>query len=90
MDAAKKEKKVNGLSYEWQRVDYFFALFELKGPDEELWEILKLALIADNDTIDERERGNMIFFYDAAKELFENIHALLQKKRKAHRKKISL
>lgn len=83
MPEAKKEKKKNGLPYEWQQVDYFFALFELKGPDEELWEILRLALIADNDHTDERERGNMIFFYDAAKELFENIHALLQKKKKA-------
>ncbi len=71
MDAAKKEKKVNGLSYEWQRVDYFFALFELKGTDEELWK-------------------TMIFFYDAAKELFENVHACCKKKRKGHSKNIFL
>jgi hypothetical protein len=86
---AAKKKKIYELSYEWQRLDYFFALFELKGPDEELWEILKLALIADNDQIDERERGKMIFFYEYTKELFENIFILLQDKKKAVSKKSS-
>jgi hypothetical protein len=83
MGTEKEKKQKKELSYEWQRVDHFFSLFELKDPDEELWEILKLALVADNDHTDERERDSMIFFYDSAKELFENIYTLLQKKKKA-------
>lgn len=83
MSTEKEDKQKKELSYEWQRIGYFFELFELKGPSGELWEILKLALITDNDNTDERERGNMIFFYDSARELFENIYTLLQKKKKA-------
>ena len=60
-------------SYEWKRIEYFFEWFDPAGATEEFWKILKLALTADNEKADERERSNMIFFYEHATELFENL-----------------
>jgi hypothetical protein len=82
--AATKKKK---LPYEWKRINYFFKLLDKKGPEEELWKMLKLALTCDNDNADEHDRSNMIFFYEYAKELFENIYTLLQQQQKEKRLK---
>lgn len=79
----KREKAPNKeMAHEWKRINYFFEWFDADAATEHLWEILKLALVTDNDHTDERERSNMIFFYEGVKELFENTYALLQKKKK--------
>jgi hypothetical protein len=77
MAKIKKQKKDKKLPYEWLRIDYYFELLDEEGPAEDLWKMLKLALIADNDHIDPRDRSNMLFFYEYTKELFENIFTLL-------------
>ncbi|HEU5053904.1 MAG TPA: hypothetical protein VFT78_12365 [Hanamia sp.] len=69
---SKKEKKKKS-SQEWNRIGYFFEWFDPEGATEQFWEILKLALTSDNDKADERERSNMIFFYEHATEFFENV-----------------
>ena len=66
------------LPYQWRRIDYYFELLDEKGPEEDLWKMLKLALIADNESIDQRDRSNMLFFFEYTKELFENIYVLLK------------
>ena len=77
MANTKKIKQKKELPYEWMRIDYYFELLDQEGPAEDLWKMLKLALIADNDHIDVRDRSNMLFFYEYTKELFENIYTLL-------------
>jgi len=88
-DAKKKgTEKVKGktqkeeLSDEWERVAYFFEWFDAEAAKEHFWEILKLALIADNEKADERERSNMIFFYENVTVLFENVFTIWERKRK--------
>jgi hypothetical protein len=88
-DGKKKgNEKANGktqkdeLSDEWKRVGYFFEWFDPEGAKEQIWEILKLALVADNDQADERERSNMIFFYENVTVLFENVFKIWKRKRK--------
>ncbi|MDE3185666.1 MAG: hypothetical protein KGM16_19820 [Bacteroidota bacterium] len=67
---------------EWKKVGYFFEWFGEEGATQQLWEILKLALVADNDHCDERERSNMIFFYEQATEFFKATSAMWERKRK--------
>ena len=83
----KPRTKATALPYEWQRINYYFELLDEEGPAEDLWKMLKLALIADNDRSTERDRSNMLFFYENTKELFENIYSLLQQIKKAYSKK---
>jgi hypothetical protein len=82
MEMKKKGKtQKDELSYEWKRVAYFFEWFDADDATEHFWEILKLALVADNDKADERERSNMIFFYENVIELFENVFEIWKRKR---------
>jgi hypothetical protein len=73
-----REVELKQLPYEWQRVAYYFELLDQNGPAEDLWKMLKWAMIADNDHIDQHDRSNMLFFYEYTKELFQNTYALLQ------------
>ena len=82
MANTKKIKQKKELLYEWMRIDYYFKLLDKEGPAEDLWKMLKLSLIADNDIIDPRDRSNLLFFYENTKELFENIYTLLQQQKK--------
>ena len=61
-------------------IAYFFEFFDEQGAAEDLWKMLKLALIADNESADGHERNNMIFLYEHIIELLENTYALLQEK----------
>ena len=67
---------------EWKKVGYFFEWFGDDGAKQRLWEILKLALVADNDSADEPLRSNMIFFYEQATEFFKITSDLWERKRK--------
>lgn len=80
--ARRKQKASKELPYEWKRIGYFFEWFDAAAATEHFWEILKLALVVDNDKADERERSNMIFFYENVKELFENVFEIWKRKRK--------
>jgi hypothetical protein len=44
---------------------------------------LKLALAAGNDKADERERSNMIFFYEKVIVLLENVSKIWERKKEA-------
>ena len=79
---AKCKTQKDELSDEWKRVAYFFEWFDPEGTKGQFWEILKLALVADNDKADERERSNMIFFYENVTVLFENVFQIWKRKRK--------
>lgn len=82
MKHPKSKNQDKQLPYEWRRIGYYFELLDQEGPTEELWKMLKLAMIADNDHINPRDRSNMLFFYEYTKELFENIYTLLQQQKK--------
>jgi hypothetical protein len=77
-----KKLKAEDRLQEWKRVGYFFEWFGDDGAKQRLWEILKLALVADNDSADERLRSNMIFFYEQATEFFKITSDLWERKRK--------
>lgn len=77
----KKKQRPSAGATEWQRIDYFFELFDKEGGREELWRLLKLALCANDDLTNARDRTNMIFFYEEATILIENIYTLRQKKK---------
>jgi len=78
-----KTKTQKKFSSEWLRIEDFFMILGREGPSAELWKMLKLALIVDNDYIDERDRSNMIFLYENAKILFEDVFSLLKKQRRS-------
>ena len=67
---------------ERKRVKYFFQWLDRDGAAQQLWEILKLVLVADNDSADERERTNMILFYEQATAFFKTTSAPWERKRK--------
>jgi hypothetical protein len=72
----RKKGKAEERLKEWKRAGYFFEWFGAGGTTQQLWKILKLALLADNDSADERERSNTIFFYEQATEFFKTTSAL--------------
>lgn len=78
----RKKRKAEERLQEWKRMGYFFEWFGEGGARQQLWEILKLALVADNDSADERERSNMIFFYEQATGFFKTTSALWKRKKK--------
>lgn len=45
-------------------IDEYFRIFEEKDPPDLLWFLLTTSLRSDNEEIDARQRGNMIFFYE--------------------------
>lgn len=91
--ATKKVKQAKPLPFEkeWARINYYFEMLDEQGPAEDLWEMLKLALIADNDLVTPRERSNMIFLYEYTKQLIATYipcYRRRTKKRKHHNKQI--
>ncbi|MEO6230427.1 MAG: hypothetical protein ABJB11_13730 [Ferruginibacter sp.] len=72
-----KDQQNKALSKEWQQIAYYFELLDKEGPAEDCWKMLKLALVADNDKTNARDRSNMLFFYEYTKQLFENVYTLL-------------
>jgi len=80
--ANRQKRKAEERLQEWKRVGYFFEWFGEDGAKQQLWEILKLALVSDNDKADERERSNMIFFYEQTTEFFKTTSVLSERKRK--------
>lgn len=81
MAATKKKNKKKALNYEWQRILYFFKFHSPESNRAQLWQMLKLSLTSNDETIDEDARSNMIFFYESLNELVENIYSLLKKQR---------
>jgi hypothetical protein len=60
----------------WRVVKEFFRLFEEKDPQELLWFMLTAALRSDNEEIEARHRGNMIFFYEYSIVFFKAVRLL--------------
>jgi len=81
MKRTKNKKQNKDLQQQWSRIDSYFEFFDREGPAEDLWKMLKLALISDNDNIDPRDRTEMLFYYEQTKELFENIYVILQQQK---------
>lgn len=52
-------------------VNEFFRLYDGKDPQELLWFIISTALRAENEEIEARHRGNMLFFYEYCTLLFQ-------------------
>jgi hypothetical protein len=76
----KKQKTSNPqiqLSPEWLQISEFFEVFYEEGPAEDLWKMLKLALVTDNDLTTPRDRSNMLFLYEGCSALFKNVYKLL-------------
>ena len=74
----KLKKKVEPNNYEWNRIKYYFALYQNTRSTEELWDMFKLAMTSEDDDGEIRTRRNMIFFFEHTKELFENITAIIK------------
>jgi hypothetical protein len=60
----------------WRVIKEFFRLFDEKEPQELLWFMLTTALRADNEEIEARHRGNMIFFYEYSVVFFKAVRVL--------------
>ena len=71
---SKDKKKL--LQNEWMQINDFFETLGEEGPAEDLWKMLKLALITDNDLTEPGDRSKMIFLYESCRELFKNIYRL--------------
>jgi hypothetical protein len=80
-EGTKRKREREELSYEWKKIEYFFGWFDADAASKHFWNILKLALIADNEKANEHERSNMIFFYENVKELFENVFEIWKRKK---------
>ncbi|MGC4102876.1 hypothetical protein [Ferruginibacter sp.] len=72
----------NTLPAEWDQVAYFFEVMGEHGPADDLWQLLKLALIADDEENNSQMRANMIFVYEHTIAFFKNVYALLQQQQK--------
>lgn len=85
-----KEKK-NKLLHARERMIHFFELYSAERAGQEFWEILRLALTNKQEEEEEADRfktDDMIFFYEMAKEFFENVETLCQKKILKEKEKI--
>jgi hypothetical protein len=60
----------------WRVIQEFFRLFDEKEPQELLWFMLTAALRSDNEEIEARHRGNMIFFYEYSVVFFKAVRLL--------------
>lgn len=60
----------------WRVIQEFFRLFDEKEPQELLWFMLTAALRSDNEEIEARHRGNMIFFYEYSVVFFKAVRVL--------------
>jgi hypothetical protein len=67
---------------EWLQISEFFEVFYEEGPAEDLWKMLKLALVTDNDLTTPRDRSNMLFLYEGCSALFKNAYKLLLQQKK--------
>jgi hypothetical protein len=59
-------------------INEFFRLFGEKDPQEQLWYILTTALRSENEEIEARHRGNMIFFYEYSVVFFKAVKILAE------------
>jgi hypothetical protein len=82
-EKSKGQSQKNEVPGEWKRAACFFEWFDAEGAKEQFWAILKLALAAGNDKADERERSNMIFFYEKVIVLLENVSKIWERKKEA-------
>lgn len=73
----KLKRNIEPNNFEWNRIKYYFALYQNGRSTEELWEILKLAMTSEDDDGEIRTRRNMLFFFEHTKELFENVRTIL-------------
>lgn len=60
----------------WKIIQEFYRLFDEKDPQELLWFMLTAALRSDNEEIEARHRGNMIFFYEYSVVFFKAVKVL--------------
>jgi hypothetical protein len=63
----------------WLVIHEYFRLFEEKDPPEELlWFMLTTSLRSENEEIEARHRGDMIFFYEYSIILLKAVRLLSQ------------
>jgi hypothetical protein len=62
----------------WRVIQEFFRLFDEKDPQELLWFMLTAALRSENEEIEARHRGNMIFFYEYSVVFFKAVRILAE------------
>ncbi|MEI9809285.1 MAG: hypothetical protein WDO16_16255 [Bacteroidota bacterium] len=65
----------------WIILREFFESFDEETSKENLWYMLVRLLENDNEEIEARHRGNMIFFYQCCIALFKATNLLNQKKK---------
>ena len=69
------------LSEEWQTIDDFFMVYDLKNVSEDLWQTIKLAITNSTEEIDATQISDIILLFEKTKELYRAIHALLKKQK---------
>ena len=79
-----RKKEQLQLPYEWRRLEYFFDCYTAEDSKELLWQMLKLSLTSNDETLNEIKRSNMIFFYEVLVEMLPHSQRLLQQAIKAH------
>ncbi len=60
----------------WAVFDEFFDFYNEDTPQQYLWYMLTLALQSDNEQVDARHRGRMLWFYDYCVALFKAVYVL--------------
>lgn len=68
-------------------IDEYFRIFEEKDPPDLLWFLLTTCLRSDNEEIDARQRGNMIFFYEYSVIFFKAAYFLFNDRNNSTKKK---
>jgi hypothetical protein len=80
----KSKNKMKELPEEWKHVNNFFVCFGYTESQEQLWQMLKLALTSVDDMGSPEERSALICFYCQTKELIKSSYEVLQQVKKQH------
>lgn len=62
----------------WSIINEYFRLFDENQPKELLWYILSTALRSENEEIEARHRGDMLFFYEYSVIFFKAVRVLAE------------
>ena len=87
--AKSQEDTRGGLPAAWVSIDGFCTWFRPSDAAELLWQMLKLALTKEEQP-EAHLVGKMIFFYERAMGLFEDVDAMLQEQKIKYKSSLNL
>ena len=69
------------LNREWQIIDEFFTVYDLKNVSEDLWQTTKLAITNSSEELDGTQISNIVVLFEKTKELYQVVYGLLKKQK---------